>query len=238
MLLMMTPVVALSAWIACGPERTAYFGWQLAFAFFICTLHGIGPNYDITLVRDRIVGILIGIAVMGVVFHYIWPERAQLQVRAHLLAALRSSASMIQQPAPTASTFAACRHAALTDIANAERIAGLAAFEGAGLTQELVAAVRLAASRGLYFAQLNNSQSDDPAALDPLSSQVAGMLREAVDALEEMPSMSQSARFDPLPGIFSQVGAAVESGQRMMAARDARDACAGLIGACTNATGH
>ncbi|MRX11847.1 hypothetical protein GJ697_28860 [Pseudoduganella sp. FT25W] len=76
LLLTIAPVVAVSAWIAAGPERDAYFGWQIAFAFFLCVLHGYGPSTDVTPVRDRLVGIVFGIIVMSVMFRFVWPERA------------------------------------------------------------------------------------------------------------------------------------------------------------------
>lgn len=74
LLLMVAPVAAASAWIAAGHERHAYFGLQIAFAFFLCVLHGYGPSTDVTVVRDRWVGIVLGIAVMSVVFP---PDRRQ-----------------------------------------------------------------------------------------------------------------------------------------------------------------
>ncbi len=77
LLVTIAPVVASSAWIAAGDERSAYLGWQIAFAFFLCILHGFGPNTDVTLVRDRLVGILLGITVMSLMFRLVWPEHAE-----------------------------------------------------------------------------------------------------------------------------------------------------------------
>jgi multidrug resistance protein MdtO len=38
---------------------------------------GYAPDTDLDKIRDRVVGILIGIAVTTVIFYYVWPERAR-----------------------------------------------------------------------------------------------------------------------------------------------------------------
>ena len=64
-----------AAWIAAGSERIAYAGLQIAFAFFMCLFQGFGPGTDFGTIRDRIAGILLGIAAMIVVFCFLFPER-------------------------------------------------------------------------------------------------------------------------------------------------------------------
>lgn len=159
LLLTIAPVVAASAWIAAGSERTAYFGWQVAFAFFLSTLHGYGPNDDVTVVRDRVLGILFGIAVMGAVFKLVWPERAGQRVNALLARATEASAALLQDAAHQAQSsteFAARRRAILSDLDEAAKLAGVAAFEAeaAAPGPELVAAARRAALHSLHLAQL------------------------------------------------------------------------------------
>jgi multidrug resistance protein MdtO len=63
----------VSAWIAGGSPRISYFGFQLAFAFFLSVIQGPSPAFDMTVVRDRVIGILIGDFVSFVVFTTIWP---------------------------------------------------------------------------------------------------------------------------------------------------------------------
>src|SRR5471030_668394 len=200
LLLAIAPVVAASAWIAAGSERTAYFGWQLAFAFFLCTLHGYAPNDDVTLVRDRLVGILLGIAVMGVVFNFVWPEHAGARLRMLLARAVRASAALLERDAApvlaadradaaaaaaAAADFAARRSAILADLADAERLAGVAAFETAfappHAAAQLAAAARRATVGVLHLARLDAPPADDGAA--QLEHTIAGMLRQAADGL-------------------------------------------------------
>jgi uncharacterized membrane protein YccC len=67
---------AIAGWIAAGSERISYAGLQMAFAFFYSIFQGYAPDTDLDNVRNRIVGILFGLVVTGLVFQYIWPERA------------------------------------------------------------------------------------------------------------------------------------------------------------------
>jgi uncharacterized membrane protein YccC len=72
---------AIAGWVATGSERISYAGLQLAFAFFYSVFQGYAPDTDLDNVRNRVVGILLGLLVTGLVFQYIWPERARIQSR-------------------------------------------------------------------------------------------------------------------------------------------------------------
>src|SRR5207249_6510223 len=54
---------------------------QIAFAFFYSVFQGYAPDTDLDNVRNRVVGILFGLIVTGLVFRYIWPERARIEPR-------------------------------------------------------------------------------------------------------------------------------------------------------------
>jgi uncharacterized membrane protein YccC len=71
-------ISAVAAWVAAGSPRIAYAGLQIAFAFYYAlfkSFGGFAPDTDLHNVRDRVVGILFGLAVTTLVFHYLWPER-------------------------------------------------------------------------------------------------------------------------------------------------------------------
>jgi multidrug resistance protein MdtO len=78
----------LSAWVAFGSQRIAYAGFQIALVFFMCVLQGAAPGYDLTLARDRTIGILIGNVVVYLVFTRVWPVTVAARVDSGL-AALR-----------------------------------------------------------------------------------------------------------------------------------------------------
>jgi len=75
LIVLVAAVSAIAAWVATGSERISYAGFQIAFAFFLSMFQGYAPDTDLDKIRDRVVGILIGIAVTTVIFHYLWPER-------------------------------------------------------------------------------------------------------------------------------------------------------------------
>lgn len=70
---------AIAGWVATGSQRVSYAGLQIAFAFFYSIFQGFAPDTDLDNVRDRLVGILFGLIVTGLVFKYIWPEPARIE---------------------------------------------------------------------------------------------------------------------------------------------------------------
>jgi uncharacterized membrane protein YccC len=72
---------AIAGWVAAGSERISYAGLQMAFAFFYSVFQGYAPDTDLDNVRNRVVGILFGLIVTGLVFQYIWPERAADRIK-------------------------------------------------------------------------------------------------------------------------------------------------------------
>lgn len=83
-----------SAWVATGSERISYFGFQMAFALFICELQGSGPGYDMVLARDRILGILLGNTVFFLFCTAFWPTSVAARLPTEMAKAIRSLASL------------------------------------------------------------------------------------------------------------------------------------------------
>ena len=69
---------AIAGWVATGSQRISYAGLQIAFAFFYSVFQGFAPDTNLDKVRDRVIGILFGLIVTGLVFNYIWPEHARI----------------------------------------------------------------------------------------------------------------------------------------------------------------
>lgn len=99
LLLMLAPVFFTGAWIATGSERSSYIGTQLSFTFTLAMLEkGFGPTTDLTEIRDRAIGILIGLVVSAVVYTLIWPESEAGTLRQKLADALRESGKLFRRP--------------------------------------------------------------------------------------------------------------------------------------------
>ena len=98
---------AIAGWVAAGSELISYGGLQIAFAFFYSVFQGYAPDTDLDNVRNRVVGILFGLVVTGLVFRYIWPERTIDRLRAALRAALQQLARLVEIPRPESSIEAA-----------------------------------------------------------------------------------------------------------------------------------
>ncbi len=98
---------AIAGWVATGTELISYGGLQIAFAFFYSVFQGYAPDTDLDNVRNRVVGILFGLIVTGVVFRYIWPEHTIDRLRAVLRQALRQLAQLLEIPRAQASIEAA-----------------------------------------------------------------------------------------------------------------------------------
>jgi multidrug resistance protein MdtO len=94
---------AIAGWVATGSEMISYAGLQIAFAFFYSVFQGYAPDTDLDNVRNRVVGILFGLIVTGLVFRYIWPESTIDRLRAALRAALRQLARLLEIPRPETS---------------------------------------------------------------------------------------------------------------------------------------
>jgi multidrug resistance protein MdtO len=78
-----------SAWVAAGSPRISYVGYQMAFAFFLCVIQGPSPAFDLTIARDRVIGIMLGNVVAFLIFANIWPVTVIRRIDPGLVSLLR-----------------------------------------------------------------------------------------------------------------------------------------------------
>jgi len=69
-------VTALAAWIGTSSSRLSYFGIQFAFAFYLILLGSFSIQTNLTIGRDRVLGVLLGSTMMWLVFERIFPRSA------------------------------------------------------------------------------------------------------------------------------------------------------------------
>jgi multidrug resistance protein MdtO len=74
--LLVTAVSAFCAWFALASQRVSYFGLQAALAFYLALIQDYRTTTDLAPARDRALGVLLGVAVMWLVFDNLWPVSA------------------------------------------------------------------------------------------------------------------------------------------------------------------
>lgn len=97
LLLLSAPIFMLCSWVATGPENISYAGIQMLLTFSLAVLNDFTPVNDLTEVRDRIVGVILGIIIAGLIQTLIKPERngEVLQLKlAGLMDLMKTSLSM------------------------------------------------------------------------------------------------------------------------------------------------
>jgi multidrug resistance protein MdtO len=93
-----------AAWVAVGRPSVSYIGFQAAFALYLCILQGDLPKFDLTIVRDRTIGIIFGNLVIYLIFTQVFPVSVLSRVRDQLLQLLARSRDLLhavsEAPAP------------------------------------------------------------------------------------------------------------------------------------------
>jgi multidrug resistance protein MdtO len=96
LLLMALPVAAFGAWISAGSERIGYAGIQVMFTFSLALLEQFGPTTNLTEIRDRMMGILLGVGVATFVQMSFWREGEGDVLRQKLATMLRAVAVQLR----------------------------------------------------------------------------------------------------------------------------------------------
>ncbi len=69
-------VTAISSWIATASGRISYLGVQLALAFYLINLQEFTVQTSLSIARDRVCGVLLGLMSMWLIYDRLWVKNA------------------------------------------------------------------------------------------------------------------------------------------------------------------
>ena len=96
--LLFAAVATAAAWVTTSSPRLSYCGVQIAFAFFLINLQEFKIQTSLTVARDRVVGISLGLFVMWLVFDHLWSVPAGIAMKKAFVTGLRLLAQFTREP--------------------------------------------------------------------------------------------------------------------------------------------
>ena len=90
-------VTAFASWFMTCSPRLSYFGLQVALAFYLINLQEFAMQTSLSIARDRVVGILLGLCVMWLVFDQLWGVPAAEEMRMTFISNLRLIAQLARE---------------------------------------------------------------------------------------------------------------------------------------------
>ena len=93
-------VTVFSSWFMTSSPRLSYFGLQVALAFYLINLQEFAMQTSLSVARDRVVGILLGLFMMWLVFDQLSGAPAAVEMRRTFISNLRLLAQLAREPLP------------------------------------------------------------------------------------------------------------------------------------------
>jgi multidrug resistance protein MdtO len=90
-------VTAISAWIGTASARLSYLGLQLALAFYLINLQEFTIQTSLSIARDRVFGVLLGLVSMWLLFDRLWVRNALDEMEAVFAHNLEMFAELAEQ---------------------------------------------------------------------------------------------------------------------------------------------
>ena len=91
-------VTGVSAWFMTCSPRLSYFGVQMALAYYFVHLQESAFQTSLAIARDRIIGVLFGLAIMWFVFDQLWAAPAWVAMKKTFTDNLRLLARLARGP--------------------------------------------------------------------------------------------------------------------------------------------
>jgi multidrug resistance protein MdtO len=96
--LLFLAVTIPSVWIATSGPRLSYFGVQILVAFYLINLSEFKVQTSLTLARDRVIGIFLGLLMMWLTFDRLWGASAVIEMKKAFISNLRLLAQFAREP--------------------------------------------------------------------------------------------------------------------------------------------
>jgi multidrug resistance protein MdtO len=96
--LLFVAVTFVAAWFATSGPRLSYFGVQIAVAFYLINLQEFKFQTSLSVARDRVAGILLGLLAMWLVFDQLWGAPAAIAMKRTFISTVRLLAQLFREP--------------------------------------------------------------------------------------------------------------------------------------------
>jgi multidrug resistance protein MdtO len=211
--LLFAAVTAIAAWVATASTRLSYCGLQIALAFYFVHVNDFTIQTSLSIARDRVLGVLLGIIMMWLVFERFHPKTAAAQMvetfnsNLHLLAELSQIDAEIADP-KAVGTARALRDKIYANFSAVNAQADAVPFEiGSGRMRHMAARERIrrwqAMLRTLYLLQLALLQARIfGTAAPPTADERAALVdfdRACAQVLQEMAAYLEAQYKEELP---------------------------------------
>jgi len=113
-------VTALASWVMTSSPRLSYFGLQVALAFYLINLQEFAIQTSLSVARDRVVGVVLGLFMMWLVFDQLWGASAGVEMRRVSISLFRLLAQLAREPVSGDIRVAIKRGDALRETLNAD----------------------------------------------------------------------------------------------------------------------
>jgi multidrug resistance protein MdtO len=98
--LLFVVVTGIAAWFATSGPRLSYFGVQFAVGFYLIHLQEFKIQTSLSVARDRVAGILLGLFMMWLVFDQLWGAPSAVEMKRIFISNLRLLGQLAREPSP------------------------------------------------------------------------------------------------------------------------------------------
>jgi len=96
----------------------SFFGLQLGAVFYVINMQTFARETSLSVARDRVAGVALGLLIMWLIFDQVWSARASVEMKSVFISTLRLLAQFAREPVSTDIRSAIQRTSALHDAIN------------------------------------------------------------------------------------------------------------------------